>query len=88
MRFVGKVGSGFSSPVLADLHARMAALRSDACPFVPPPRVRDARWVRPRPDAQIAFAEWTADDRLRQPVLLGLRDDKPAYECTWSARER
>jgi bifunctional non-homologous end joining protein LigD len=38
--------------------------------------------------AQIAFAEWTAAGMLRQPVFLGLRDDKKPSECTWSARER
>jgi bifunctional non-homologous end joining protein LigD len=37
--------------------------------------------------AQIAFTEWTADDKLRQPVFLGLRHDKKATECTWSTRE-
>jgi bifunctional non-homologous end joining protein LigD len=26
--------------------------------------------------AQIGFAEWTSDGRLRQPRFLGLRDDK------------
>jgi bifunctional non-homologous end joining protein LigD len=26
------------------------------------------------------FAEWTRDGKLRQPVFLGLRDDKKAAE--------
>ena len=26
------------------------------------------------------FTEWTRDDRLRQPVFLGLREDKKASE--------
>jgi bifunctional non-homologous end joining protein LigD len=86
LRYVGKVGSGFSSKTLAELHARMMALRSDACPFTPPLRTR-ATWVRPELVAQIAWAEWTADDRLRHPVLLGLRDDKPARQCTWETRD-
>jgi bifunctional non-homologous end joining protein LigD len=33
-------------------------------------------WVRPDLVAQVAFAEWTRDGRLRQPRFLGLRDDK------------
>jgi ATP-dependent DNA ligase len=37
--------------------------------------------------AQIAFAEWTADGKLRQPVFLGLRRDKKPSECTWRTRE-
>jgi bifunctional non-homologous end joining protein LigD len=37
--------------------------------------------------AQIAFAEWTADGKLRQPAFLGLREDKSATELTWADRE-
>jgi bifunctional non-homologous end joining protein LigD len=29
---------------------------------------------------QIKFAEWTRDEKLRQPVFLGLREDKDASE--------
>jgi bifunctional non-homologous end joining protein LigD len=36
--------------------------------------------VRPDLVAQIRFTEWTADDKLRHPVYLGLRDDKAAIE--------
>ena len=37
---------------------------------------------------QVAFAEWTAGDKLRQPVFLGLRRDKSPRECRWDERER
>jgi ATP-dependent DNA ligase len=36
--------------------------------------------TRPELVAQIGFAEWTADGRLRQPRFLGLRDDKHPTE--------
>ncbi len=88
LRFAGKVGAGFSRAALADLAARLRALRSDRSPFRPPPRGPDAVWVRPELVAQIAFAEWTAAGRLRQPVFLGLRFDKKPSEVTWSERER
>jgi bifunctional non-homologous end joining protein LigD len=29
---------------------------------------------------EIKSTEWTRDDRLRQPVFLGIRDDKKATE--------
>ena len=51
------------------------------------PRGAGITWVRPKLVAQISFAEWTADGKLRQPVFLGLRHDKKPSECTWSARE-
>jgi bifunctional non-homologous end joining protein LigD len=88
LRFVGKVGAGFSQKMLRDLSARMHSLRTDESPFHPVPREVGATWVRPELVAQIAFTEWTADGRLRQPVFLGLRHDKKASECTWSGRER
>ena len=28
------------------------------------------------------FAEWTADGKLRQPIFLGVRDDKAARDVT------
>jgi bifunctional non-homologous end joining protein LigD len=87
LRYVGKVGAGFTHAALAELAARLASLRTDVCPFTPPLRSRSAAWVRPRLVAQIAFAEWTADGKLRQPVYLGLRRDKQASECRWSERE-
>ncbi|OLE36676.1 MAG: hypothetical protein AUG00_09930 [Candidatus Rokubacteria bacterium 13_1_20CM_2_70_7] len=87
LRYVGKVGTGFSEKTLADLSARMRALQTDEPPFRPAPREAGATWVRPELVAQIAFAEWTADGKLRQPAFLGLRHDKKPSECTWNARE-
>jgi bifunctional non-homologous end joining protein LigD len=87
LRYVGKVGAGFTRATLADVAARMKALRTEVCPFAPPLRSRSAVWVRPELVAQIAFAEWTADAKLRQPVFLGLRSDKRAAEVTWESRE-
>ena len=47
-------------------------------PFVDPPRDRDVTFLAPKLVAQISYQEWTADKKLRQPVFLGLRDDKSA----------
>ena len=46
------------------------------------PRVRreDVVWVEPKLVAEIRFAEWTHDGRLRAPVYQGLREDKEASE--------
>ncbi len=88
LRYTGKVGSGYTRDSLAELARALAPLRVDEPPFSDAPRLREARWVKPRLVAQVAFAEWTADDRLRQPVFLGLRRDKAPRECRWSERER
>jgi ATP-dependent DNA ligase len=88
LRYTGKVGTGFSTAMLVDLGSRLRALCTKAAPFDPPPREAGVTWVRPKLVAEIAFAEWTRDGKLRQPVFLGLRDDKRPEECTWDERER
>ena len=87
LRYTGKVGTGYTQETLRDLGAKLKGLRADASTFDPPPKVPGAVWVRPRLVAQIAYAEWTADGKLRQPVFLGLRADKRPKECTWARRE-
>ncbi len=87
LRFVGKVGTGYSAETLRDLGAKLRGLRSPVAPFDPAPRLPGATWVRPALVAQLAYQEWTADGKLRQPAFLGLRTDKKPREVTWRARE-
>ena len=47
--------------------------------------MKRCHWVRPKMVCQVKFTEWTRDDRLRQPVFLGIREDKNANEVV---RER
>jgi bifunctional non-homologous end joining protein LigD len=76
LRYVGKVGTGYTQKLLASLHRTFAPLVRASSPFVQPPRDKGAVWLAPKLVAQVAFQEWTADGKLRQPVFLGLRDDK------------
>jgi bifunctional non-homologous end joining protein LigD len=81
LRFAGKVGTGFSQKVLADLAARMEALETDEAPFSRGSGLpRDARWVKPELVGQFGFGEWTRDGKLRHPRYLGLREDKRPRE--------
>ncbi|WP_210508773.1 ATP-dependent DNA ligase [Naasia sp. SYSU D00057] len=78
LRYVGKVGTGFTSRSLAEIAARLAPLERDENPFTDIPRAdaRDAHWVEPRLVGEVEFAEWTGPGRLRQPSWRGWRDDK------------
>jgi bifunctional non-homologous end joining protein LigD len=78
--YAGKVGSGFSERLLADLQRRLEARPREACPFAePPPELRqEIHWVEPDLVAQVEFSEWTDEGRMRQPVFLGLREDRDA----------
>jgi DNA ligase D-like protein (predicted ligase) len=84
--YAGRVGTGYSGATLRDLGARLRELQTPESPFVDArPVPRGTHWVRPQLVAQVGFAEWTTDGRLRQPRFLGLRDDKRPEEVV---RER
>jgi len=90
LKFAGKVGSGFTEKLLSMLHKKFRDEERDDCPFVDlphkttgqwsqnitPSMMNKMHWVNPKFVAQIKFAEWTRDGKLRQPVFLGLREDK------------
>jgi bifunctional non-homologous end joining protein LigD len=74
--YVGHVGTGFSDQDLRDLQ-RMFTAR-DTPPFegaLPREVTRDAHWVEPDLVGEVAYAVWTADNRLRHPAWRGIRDD-------------
>ncbi len=92
LRYAGKVGTGFNTELLRTLHQRFKKLERKTCPFTDLPEERTGRygqgitatvmkrchWLKPELVAELKFHEWTRDYRLRQPVFLGLREDKPA----------
>jgi bifunctional non-homologous end joining protein LigD len=82
LHYVGKVGTGFDAKTLAALHKRFQPLVSGKTALVDPPREREITYLRPRLIAQVSYQELTADRKLRQPVYLGIRDDKRATEVT------
>ena len=80
LRYVGKVGTGFSEKTLLNLSRLLRPLVTENPGITELPKQRGLTFVKPQLVAQIAFEEWTADKKLRQPVFLGLRDDKKADE--------
>jgi bifunctional non-homologous end joining protein LigD len=80
LRYVGRVGTGFSDGELDRLGELLAPLERDASPFAPggPAVPRGAVFVEPELVAEVEFREWTQGGQLRAPSYKGLRDDKPA----------
>jgi ATP-dependent DNA ligase len=80
--YAGKIGTGFDTKLLLDLRARLDAMAVPAAPFTKAtglPRLR-MHWVRPEIVARAAFIEWTGDNKMRHPRLLGVRFDQAARE--------
>jgi bifunctional non-homologous end joining protein LigD len=94
LKYAGRVGTGFSEKLLSSLRSELEKIRIKRCPFynVPaagrsrwdqgltPAEMKRCHWVRPKMVCEVKFTEWTRDDRLRQPVFLGLREDKNSNE--------
>ena len=90
LKFAGRVGTGFSDRLLRSLFAELSKIGVEKCPFYNVPAagrsrwdqgltaadMKRCRWVKPKLVCQVKFTEWTRDDRLRQPVFLGIREDK------------
>ena len=80
LHYAGKVGTGFSARQRVWFKEELSKDVVPQSPVKDAPRVKAATWVRPRLVAQVAFTEWTGDNRLRHPSFLGLREDKTPEE--------
>ena len=84
---VGQAGTGFDQKTLKEIFAGLQPLNTKQNPFYGEiGGLRKVHFVRPELVAEIKFAEWTHETaeggmKLRAPVFMGLRFDKPAQEC-------
>lgn len=79
LRYVGKVGTGFSARAREDLLRDLERLATSRSPFsgaLPPAEAGKAHFVRPTLVGEVEFGEWTTAGRLRHPTWRGLRPDK------------
>jgi len=76
----GKVGTGFSDRLLADLMERFAPLVTAV------PQLAGIRgtviWLEPVLVCEVGYQEVTRDRKLRIPRFIRIRTDKPAAACT------
>jgi bifunctional non-homologous end joining protein LigD len=79
--YAGHTGGGFTREGLSDMYKRLSPLERKTSPFEETPKTNEkAHWVKPEVVVEVKFSEWTADRRLRQPIFVGLRDDKDAKD--------
>jgi bifunctional non-homologous end joining protein LigD len=81
--YAGHTGGGFTRQGLQDMYRLIKPLERKTSPFAETPKTNEkAHWVEPKVVVEVKFSEWTADRRLRQPIFLGVRDDKDAREVS------
>lgn len=76
LHFAGKVGTGYTDRMLAELAQTLAPLSRPTSPFAEKVPYKEARFVEPSLVCDVEFTEWTATNTLRHPSFKGLRDDK------------
>ena len=75
--YAGHSGGGFTGRMLKEIGAKLKKIERSTSPFSTKPETNERpHWAEPRYVAQVKFNEWTSGGHLRQPIFLGLRDDK------------
>lgn len=75
--YAGEVGTGFDDETLEDLHDRLSDIERETSPFDRGgPEAKEVHFVTPKLVCEVAFSEWTEEDKLRHPRYKGLRRDK------------
>ncbi|MDN3580760.1 DNA ligase D [Mucilaginibacter flavus] len=92
LRFVGKVGTGFSDKLQKEIMTQFKPLISDKSPFDyevdvdKPSRFRPKSlgakptWLKPELVCEVGFGEVTSDGVFRQASFKGMRSDKKATD--------
>jgi len=82
LRYIGRVGTGFSDRELDEIGTRLRRIERKTNPFdeVAKADAADAHWVSPTLVGEVEFAEWTPTRKLRQPSWRGWRPDKSPDE--------
>ena len=79
LTYKGKVGTGFTSDTMDELASKFSSRARKTPPLeAPASETRNAQWIRTDLVAEVAFAEFTAEGRVRHASFLGLRDNKSA----------
>ena len=78
LKYVGKVGTGFSASEAKSLRKKLWALRVDQARLQPAPKIAKATWVRPGLAAEVQYRARTGTGALRAAAYQGLAPSAPA----------
>ncbi|QSR88550.1 non-homologous end-joining DNA ligase [Methylacidiphilum caldifontis] len=79
--YAGRVGTGFSEKIALELYTLLKNHEIVSSPLsqlssLQLPESLAIHWTKPTIVCEVAFREWTAQGKIRQPVFVGLRTDK------------
>lgn len=89
LRYVGRVGTGFSERERREITARLRGMerKTPGVSGVPPEDASDARWVTPSLVGEVTYADWvegsdgaSGERRMRHSVWRGWRPEKAAAD--------
>lgn len=79
--YVGHTGGGFDEASLAEVRKELEPLITKEQPFKEKPKPNaPPTWVKPELVCEVRFSEWTQDGLMRQPIYMGMREDKDPKE--------
>ena len=89
MRYIGRVGTGFSDDLRRELLRRSEALRGERQFPEEPDMTEPVKfWMRPGLVVEARFLELTPDGMMRAPSFGRIRDDKRPEECVFPREGR
>ena len=80
--YVGHVDVNLPRVAARDVLHRLQRLHDAESPFPSSPHLsKFIHWCRPELVCRVEYGEFTVDGKLRYPVFMTLRDDKPPADC-------
>lgn len=81
LRYVGRVGTGFTEKYLEELRPVLDGMRAETPPVASYPLEPAITWIRPELIAEVEVLELTHEKHLRAPSFRRLRNDKKISDC-------
>jgi bifunctional non-homologous end joining protein LigD len=81
LTYVGKVGTGFTDEQVKTMYSMLKSIETHTSPFSENIPIKKIHHVNPMTVCEVKYQEITDDNKLRAPVFLRLRTDKPPEDC-------
>lgn len=81
LQYIGHTGGGFNQKSIVEVKKMLDELVQEKSPFKKKVKTNEkVTWIKPELICEVAFAGWTQDMHMRQPIYQGMRTDKKAKD--------